>query len=159
MLVQSKLALKMVGPSVVPVAEMGNTLAMIGGLGDASSLGGEMVAVEGGDSELLVEPLQMLLPSQSLEVGVGLGVHSSWVMEMIMSFRQLVGVSYEGHEAELMSLFVALEKKRGQSGGFVGRLGGKLMREFKALESSVNYDANVSCSRRSKSMGRAIVNV
>ncbi|KAB1213305.1 hypothetical protein CJ030_MR5G003625 [Morella rubra] len=87
---------------------------------DVPSLGEELVALDSGDSELLVEPLRMFLPSQEF----------------------------------------ALEKERGQSGGkSVARSGGKMVRELKALKSSVNYDANVSSSRRSKKLGRTIDNV
>lgn len=78
----------------------------------------------------------------------------------ISSFRHFVRVSCEGHDFELLNLFAALEKERGQSGGkSVARSGGKMVRELKALKSSVNYDANVSSSRRSKKLGRTIDNV
>lgn len=42
------------------------------------SLGGEMVAVENGDAESLVQPLRMILPSKE---------PSSWVLKMVKSFR------------------------------------------------------------------------
>lgn len=59
----------------------------------------------------------------------------------------------------MLNLFATLELERGlQCGKSVGRLGGKLVREIKALESSVNYDFNASSSRRSRNT-RDIVNV
>lgn len=36
---------------------------------------------------------------------------------MVKSFRHIVGVSCEGHECDLLNLFVALEKERGQHCG------------------------------------------
>lgn len=38
-------------------------------------------------------------------------------------------------------------------------VGGKLVREMKALESSVNYDSNASSSWRSRKSRRALANV
>ncbi|KAB1222452.1 Ribulose-1,5 bisphosphate carboxylase/oxygenase large subunit N-methyltransferase, chloroplastic [Morella rubra] len=110
--------------------------------------GGELVAVDYGESEFIAKPLRMLLPTQELEVGEGSGVTSSWVLDMVASFRQLVGVSCEGHEADLVQLFAAFEKERGTGGNTDVRSGGKLVRELKALESSVNYETNVYSSRK-----------
>lgn len=41
----------------------------------------------------------------------------------------------------------------------MARSNGKMVRELKALESFVNYDANVLSSQRSRKLRRALVNV
>lgn len=41
--------------------------------------------------------------------------NSEWVLSMVTSFRHLVGVSSEGHEEELMTLFATLEMERNHS--------------------------------------------
>lgn len=69
---------------------------------DVPSLDGEVVALESNDYKLLVEPLRMLLPSYELVVGEGLRVPSSWILNMVLSFRHLVRVSCEGYEYELL---------------------------------------------------------
>lgn len=83
------------------------------------------------------------------------GDDSGWVLSMVSSFRQLVGVSCEGHEEELLSLFVALEKERNQNCSINStKSGGKCLRELKGLNSSVNYEGKTYVLRKSRQGGR-----
>lgn len=85
---------------------------------------------------------------------------SNWVLKMVSSIRHMVGVSCKGYEKELMDLFAALEKDRISLLTMTpSRLGGKMLKELKGLESIVNYDGNVSVSTKSRYMGWALVNV
>lgn len=102
-------------------------------------------------------PLQTVHPGAEREAGVGLFVLSTWVSEMVLSFRHLVGVSCDEYEADLMKLFTALEMERGMGSKTPGRSGGKLVRELKSLECSVKYDGSTSGSRRGRKVGRALV--
>lgn len=69
-----------------------------------------------------------------------------------------MGLSCAGHETELMKLFIALEKERMRIPSVSSlRLGGKLMRELKGLETSVNYDGKMGTSRTSSCGGRALL--
>lgn len=69
-----------------------------------------------------------------------------------------MGVSCDGYEKEFTDLFVALEKDRSHiSTKTPRRSSGKMVRELKGLESSVNYDGKVAVSRKNRSKGRALV--
>lgn len=77
---------------------------------------------------------------------------------MVSSVRHLVGVSCEGHEEDLRALFVSLERDRVQSSSKKSRKsGGKLIRELKGLNSSVNYEGSSSIARKSKNKGQAVL--
>lgn len=81
-----------------------------------------------------------------------------WVLEMVSLVRHMVGLSYVGREDELMKLFIALEKERMRIPPMSpSRSGGKLMRELKALKSSVNYDGKMTTSRKSRCEGRTLI--
>jgi hypothetical protein len=112
-----------------------------------------------GDSEkevVNVDPLAVCFPSDKMEGSKELG-GSDWVLDMVPSFRHLVGVSCEGHEKELRELFVALEKDRVQSSlKKPAKSGKKLVRELKGLNSSVNYEGS-SIARKNKNEGRALL--
>lgn len=70
----------------------------------------------------------------------------------------MVGLSCEGYEKDLMSLFAALERDREQSSLVTPRRkGGKLVRELKGLESSVNYDGKKISAKLGRSEGRAVL--
>ncbi|GMP85128.1 hypothetical protein CsSME_00038410 [Camellia sinensis var. sinensis] len=69
---------------------------------------------------------------------------SEWVLERISEVSCLLGVSFEGHEAEAMRLFSAIEASRrpgssgsGKTSSVAGRKGA---RELKNLRCSINYD-------------------
>lgn len=83
---------------------------------------------------------------------------SNWVLQMVSSFRHMVGVSYESYESELLNLFVALDRNRGSGGSITpNRSGAKLMRELKGLKSNINYDGGEVSYRRTRKGGRATV--
>lgn len=128
-------------------------------LGGRSALGvvagGELVNFNGRGAETSVEPLQIVYPHSTSEEGAP---PSFWVLEMLSSIRHLVGVSCDGHEEDLVTLFAALEKEKALGSRPLGRSGGKMIRELKSLECSVNYDGSASSSRRSRKVGRALVN-
>ncbi|KAB1220556.1 hypothetical protein CJ030_MR3G015809 [Morella rubra] len=102
--------------------------------------GGALVSLEGGVGDFCVAPLRILLPRAERFDGAGSGESS----------RHLVRVSCTGYETDLLNLFVALEMERGLGSKSLGRSGGKLLRELKSLECSVNYNGNASGSRRSR---------
>ncbi|KAB1224133.1 hypothetical protein CJ030_MR2G024431 [Morella rubra] len=128
-------------------------------LGGSSALGvvagGELVSFDGRGAETSDEPLQIVYPNSTSEERAPL---SFWVLEMLYFFRHLVAVSCDGHEEDLLTLFAALEKEKELGSRPLGRSGGKMIRELKYLECSVNYDGSASSSRRSRKVGRALVN-
>jgi hypothetical protein len=89
-----------------------------------------------------------MLEIQPLAI-MGAGEHQSeardWVLERILAFCQELGLVCDGHEDELMALFIAIEANRlnrkggsgHQSGDKVGNHGNH---ELKRLECTVNYD-------------------
>ncbi|KAB1205831.1 hypothetical protein CJ030_MR7G027984 [Morella rubra] len=117
-----------------------------------------VVAFEERGGELCAEPLRIMHPGVDGCVGKGSVYLSSWVLEMVSSFRHLVGVSCIGYESELLNLFAALELERGSGSKSSGRSGGKLLRELKSLECSVNYNGSASGSRKNRKARRALVN-
>ncbi|KAB1206108.1 hypothetical protein CJ030_MR7G011661 [Morella rubra] len=73
-----------------------------------------------------------------------------WVLEMVSFFKDMVGLSCNGHESELMALFATLEKDRGNNGLVTSsKSGGKFLRELKGFKSSINYDGKQYVSRKS----------
>jgi hypothetical protein len=120
-------------------------------LGDEDASLTALVAIDGEGDGVCTVPLRAVHPGD-VRVQGGSTIPSTWVLEMVTSFRHLVGVSCDGYEDDLMHLFAALEVERGK-----GKSGGKLLRELKSLESSVNYDGSSSGSRRSRKVGRALV--
>ncbi|KAB1207902.1 hypothetical protein CJ030_MR7G024264 [Morella rubra] len=81
---------------------------------------------------------------------------SKWVLNMVSSFRKMVGVSCEGYEDKLMSLFEELEQNRElMCRKYPSRSEGKLVREMKGLLSSINYEEQASVSRTSRKGERA----
>jgi hypothetical protein len=78
-------------------------------------------------------------------------------MEIIMAFRQIVGVSCDGHVERLRAAFAHIlagkkkEVKKNRGGGQVGRKG---TREILNLFTSVNYDGGSGSVTRSRGKGR-----
>ncbi|KAB1221387.1 Protein SCAI [Morella rubra] len=70
--------------------------------------GRELVCGEVGDLEMEVEPLAVCFPVGEKGEDMGNGGMSDWVLEMVSSFRHMVGLSCVGHEKELMNLFFFL---------------------------------------------------
>lgn len=136
----------------------GELMAPISQLCNEDKSGGELMALKEGGGEFCVVPLRILHPGCDRFVGKGSANPSSWVSEMASSFRHLVGVSCDGYEFDLLNLFAALEMERGSGNKSPGRSGGKLFRELKSLECSVNYDGNASSSRKTRKVGRTLVN-
>lgn len=67
---------------------------------------------------------------------------SKWVLEMVSSFRHLVGVSCVRYEPDLIKLFAALKMERSSGSKSPGKSESKMIRELKSLKSSVNYDVS-----------------
>lgn len=64
-----------------------------------------------------------------------------WVLRLVSFVRQVVGVSCEGHEEKLMSLFTSLEREIFQNGSKTScKSVGRGLRELKGLSSTVNYE-------------------
>jgi hypothetical protein len=78
-------------------------------------------------------------------------------MEIIMAFRQIVGVSCDGHVERLRAAFAHIlagkkkEVKKNRGGGQVGRKG---TREVLNLFTSINYDGGSGSVTRSRGKGR-----
>jgi hypothetical protein len=78
-------------------------------------------------------------------------------MEIIMAFRQIVGVSCDGHVERLRAAFAHIlagkkkEVKKNRGGGQVGRKG---TREILNLFTTVNYDGGSGSVTRSRGKGR-----
>jgi hypothetical protein len=78
-------------------------------------------------------------------------------MELIMAFRNIVGVSCDGHVERLKAAFAHIlagkkkEVKKNRGGGQVGRKG---TREILNLFTSVNYDGGSGSVTRSRGKGR-----
>ncbi|KAB1211177.1 HEAT repeat-containing protein 5B [Morella rubra] len=123
------------------------------------------LVVSGGDSSergvldvsFLIQPLQIRFLVSEEGEGSDPFEPSRWVIKMVSSFRNMVGVSCEGYENEMMNLFEALERDRIQVNRKTpSRSGGKMLRELKGLESTINYNGSVSTSRRGRRGGRAL---
>ena len=74
--------------------------------------GRELFCGKVGEPEMEVKPLAMCLPEREKGEDIGNVRMSDWVLEMVSSFRHMVGLSCMGREKELMNLFSALEKDR-----------------------------------------------
>jgi hypothetical protein len=94
-----------------------------------------------GENEMLdFQPLAVLDQQE--------GSHSvapAWVVERVMEFCHVVGLSCDGLEDKLVALFTDIEATRAQCGAGIindlsGRMGNRGTRELKCLVSSVNYD-------------------
>ncbi|KAB1227098.1 hypothetical protein CJ030_MR1G028219 [Morella rubra] len=102
-----------------------------------------------------VEPLAVCaIQSGSADFSANLD-SSDWVLGMVSSFRHMVGLSCEGHEADLEDLFEALEKERGNwCPKTPCKTGSKLTRELKGLKSAINYEGKTYVSRKNRKDGR-----
>ncbi|KAB1223739.1 hypothetical protein CJ030_MR2G016676 [Morella rubra] len=96
----------------------------------------------------LVEVVSVESPSDLGGVGKGeLGVDPLVEIVSVESPSDLGGVG-KGYEKDLMSLFAALERDREQSSLVTPRRNnGKLARELKCLESSINYNGKSASSK------------
>lgn len=120
-----------------------------------SKTGKELVCVDGVDSVLDLEPLAVCAHAGGRDDSLTKFVTFDWVLELVSSFRHLVGISCVGHEEELMNVFAALEKERGNCCTKTpSKLGGKFVKELKGLKSSVNYDGKMYVSRKCRKDGR-----
>ncbi|THG11432.1 hypothetical protein TEA_009244 [Camellia sinensis var. sinensis] len=84
---------------------------------------------------------------------------SDWVLERIGKVSQLLGISFDGHEGEAMSLFSAIEmswRSRVSSTDVVrsGAYRQKGERELRNLECSINYDRRVGEQGKKGRRGR-----
>ncbi|KAB1203635.1 hypothetical protein CJ030_MR8G000648 [Morella rubra] len=111
---------------------------------------GAIVCVDSGTDGVVAE-LLAVCPLMKGKEGCHLKFSSSnWVLEMVSSFRNMVGLSCNGHESELMALLAALKKDRERSGLVTpSKSRGKFLTELKGLKSSVNYDGKKYVSRKS----------
>jgi hypothetical protein len=92
-------------------------------------------------------------PMDSLK-GKGKTDSPAWVLDMVSSVGQMVGLSCGGQEDKLRDLFAVLERDRMPLNSKKSRKsGGRLLRELKGLQSSVTYEGSSSVSRKSKSYG------
>ncbi|KAI8534897.1 hypothetical protein RHMOL_Rhmol10G0132300 [Rhododendron molle] len=101
----------------------------------------------------LCEPIGMGINEDKLMVGMSQDEVSKWVLKRISGFSKLLGVSYDGFEDRNMCSFLDIEErwkkgvvKETKKGGNKANSGA---REFKRLESSINYD-----SRKKEKGGR-----
>jgi hypothetical protein len=109
---------------------------------------------------LLVMPLAVEMDKDSCS-----NVSPRWVMERVMGYYKLVGVSCDQYEDKLLALFEQIEAKQVQSladslalATTVSRVKGQ--REIKRLDCSINYDkkGEQSYRRRGKGRGSSCVN-
>jgi hypothetical protein len=76
-------------------------------------------------------------------------VSPAWVLDMVSSVGNMVGLSCGGQEDKLRDLFAALEWDRVQPCSKKSRKSkGKMIRELQGLKSSVNYDGAPSIVRK-----------
>jgi hypothetical protein len=81
--------------------------------------------------------------------------YSEWIIQCANEIYPIVGISYVGHELQLLALLTFLEEeRRNEELGALSSDGTKGKREVKNLESFVNYNARGSCSSHSKRKAR-----
>jgi hypothetical protein len=78
--------------------------------------------------------------------------YSEWIIQCANEIYPIVGISYVGHELQLLALLTFLEEERRNEE--LSSDGTKGKREVKNLESFVNYNARGSCSSHSKRKAR-----
>jgi hypothetical protein len=88
---------------------------------------------------------------------------SDLVVQEVMSFCHVVGMSYEGFEDELLALLTAIEASRNQyslasSTSSLSKSMNKMHRELKMLACSINYDLKGGKPNRGKGKGRGRTN-
>jgi hypothetical protein len=109
--------------------------------------GGELVELQVGEgAEEVGTPLNAYSPSSG-----GLG-HSDLVIQYANAIYPILGMSFAGHNLQLLAVLTCLEEERRIE---VGCTKGK--REIKNWESSINYDPKGSCSNRRKMRTRGLV--
>lgn len=100
----------------------------------AKEVGGELSLVAVEEPEMYVDPLDVCCPVEGRYENQRSKGASGWVLDMVSTFKHMVGVSCEGYKDDLMSLFAALERDRGQcSLKTPCKKGGKLEREFEGF--------------------------
>jgi hypothetical protein len=80
----------------------------------------------------------------------GLG-YSDWVIQCANEIYPILGMSFAGHNLQLLAFLTCLEEERRIGDGCT-----KGKREIKNLESSINYDAKGSCSNHGKRRARGL---
>lgn len=136
---------------VVKEGECGSSLAPFDG-------GGALVCVDSSVDGFGAESLAVCPPLKGQEDCHPILFSSAWVLDMVSSFKDLVGLSCDGYENELMALFSILEKDRGNSGVVTpGKSSGKFLRELKGLKSSINYEGKKYESRKSRKGGSVLI--
>jgi hypothetical protein len=86
---------------------------------------------------------------------------TKWVVERVKDFCHVVGLSCDGFEDKLMSLFNDIEAHRYSNGvvtdnNFNAKFGSRGQREVKRLECLVNYDGKGGHSLRLARKGRVV---
>jgi hypothetical protein len=82
------------------------------------------------------------------------GESPAWVLDMVSSVGEMVGLSCGGQEEKMRELFAALERDRAPIRSKTSRKsGGRMIRELKGLKSSVNYEGSSSTARKTVTFG------
>jgi hypothetical protein len=134
-----------------PVLELESFGLQVEDEGEASSDnipgGAELVEFKvGKEAEDVGTPFNAYSPASG-----GLG-HSNWVIQCANAIYPILGMSFAGHNLQLLAFLTCLEEERRIGDGCT-----KGKREIKNLESSINYDAKGSCSNRGKRRTRGPV--
>ena len=114
-----------------------------------------VVCCEETKSVLEVKPLASLRPDirGSKEDDGAILESSEWVRGKYHEFREYLGASYEGYEAEVLNLLKSIDARRPQqpqdkeSAMKEAKSGGRGNRELKGLLSSMNYDTGTARRR------------
>jgi hypothetical protein len=81
---------------------------------------------------------------------------SDWVLQMLEEFSHYVGLSCDGFEGRLSSLFSdIIANHEAQGAGSHSKVGKKGVRDINGLFSSINYDARSGSVSRGRNKGRA----
>ena len=126
-------------------------------------VGLEVVSLSDSDT-LVIQPLSMISPLLANFTTTSEGKPSikfyqnpplDWVLGHMKAFGSLVGASYEGYEDEVIALIQKIESRRPQPRDRTpkqdrGSQSARGQRELRGLQSSINYDTQLSTSRRTK---------
>jgi hypothetical protein len=81
--------------------------------------------------------------------------HSDWILQLVMVFSRIMGLSCDGFEGRLLALFKdIIASNGGKTSGSSSRASKKGTRELNNLFSSINYDARSGGSSRGRNKVR-----
>jgi hypothetical protein len=111
----------------------------------------------GSELDVLVEQPSPLLCCPAYKArGKNGDQHSDWILQLVMVFSRIMGLSCDGFEGRLLDLYKdIIASNGGKTSGSSSRASKKGTRELNNLFSSINYDARSGGSSRGRNKVRA----